>query len=270
MGISVLMSLYAKEVPAYVEKAVQSIAEQTMKADEIVIVEDGPLTEELYALLEQLQKTCSVPIVRVPLQKNNGLGIALLEGLKHCSQEFTARMDADDIACPDRLEKEYTYLKEHPDTAAVGGDIEEFEEEGVILRRKHMPSSYEEVYEYGKVRNPLNHMTVMFRMDAVRKAGGYRHFPWLEDYDLWSRMLAMGMKIENIPEVFVQMRLGQNFAARRGGKRYFQQYRKLRRLQKELGYLSEAEYVKALTLTFIMTRLPDGLRSAAYRRLRKA
>lgn len=269
MGISVLMSLYAKEQPAYVRTAVLSMVRQTRKADEIVLVEDGPLTEELYAVLEDVQKESDVPLVRVPLAKNSGLGIALFEGLKHCSQEYTARMDTDDIARADRLEIEAKYLDEHPDVAAIGSDIEEFQEEGVILSRKHMPCTYEEVYAYGKTRNPINHMTVMFRTDAVRQAGGYRHFPLLEDYDLWSRMLAMGMKIENIPEPLVAMRLGENFASRRGGREYFGQYKKLRRMQRDLGYTSQAEYYKALVLTFGMTRMPSQLRTLAYRRLRK-
>jgi amylovoran biosynthesis glycosyltransferase AmsE len=82
-------------------------------------------------------------------------------------------------------------------------------------------------------------------------------------------MLAKGMKLENIPEVLVDMRLGENFAARRGGKSYFAQYRKLRRMQKDLGYTSETEYLKGLAATWVMTRMPQNLRSAAYRRLRK-
>ena len=269
MGISVLMSLYAKENPDYVRKAVMSMITQTRRPDEIIIVEDGPLTEDLYHVLEDVKNSSDVPVRSVQLKQNSGLGIALLEGLKACSQEYTARMDADDIAHEDRLEKEYAYLSAHPDVSAVGSWIAEFETEGEILRQKTMPCSYEEVYEYGKMRNPINHMTVMFRTEDVRKAGGYRHFPSLEDYDLWSRMLAKGMKLENIPEVLVDMRLGENFAARRGGKSYFAQYRKLRRMQKDLGYTSETEYLKGLAATWVMTRMPQNLRSAAYRRLRK-
>lgn len=269
MGISVLMSLYAKEQPDYVRTAVFSMARQTLPPDEIVIVKDGPLTRELQEVLGQLQKDILHPVIRtVTLKKNCGLGIALFYGVQACMHEYIARMDTDDIARTDRLEKEYAYLKGHPDVSAVGSDIAEFVQEGEILRVKKMPSSYEEVYEYGKYRNPLNHMTVLFRKADVLKAGSYRHYPYLEDYDLWTRMLAAGMKIENIPEVLVDMRLGENFSERRGGRSYYEQYRKLRKEQRDLGYTSGAEYRKGLALTFAMTRMPAGLRTEVYRRLR--
>lgn len=76
----------------------------------------------------------------------------------------------------------------------VGGAIREFNDEGTIDRVKNMPKTQEEILEYVKVRNPLNHMTVMYRKDSILKAGNYKHFPFLEDYSLWSRMLSQGYR----------------------------------------------------------------------------
>ena len=272
--ISVLMSVYGKERPAYLSRALRSIGTgQTRTPDEIVLVADGPLTEALENEItafraELLLEKKKLHFLVIRLEENRMLGRALAAGMKYCSGEFVARMDSDDIAVPERLEKEERFLLLRPDIAAVGGDIAEFETEGQTLRVKHMPSEPEELYRYGKLRNPLNHMTVMFRKAAVEKAGGYRHFPYLEDYDLWTRLLSGGAKIANIPEVLVNARIGSDFSKRRGGTEYFKQYKVLRSEQLKLGYLTKAEYAGSLVLTFGMTMQPSGLRDAVYKRLR--
>ena len=262
--ISVLMSVYKKENPLFLERALDSIYAQTLKADEIILVEDGKLSDELVEVISQY------PEVRiVKLEQNMQLGRALETGLKNCHHDLVARMDTDDIMMPYRLEKQYWFMMEHPEIAACGGDIAEFIEEGVNLREKHMPTSAYELYRYGKKRNPLNHMTVMFRKSAVEAVGGYRHFPGLEDYDLWSRLLAHGYQIANISEVLVKARIGDRFASRRGGWAYFKRYLELRKEQRRIGYLSTREYIVACVLTFGMTVMPEKLRERAYAVLRK-
>lgn len=262
--ISVLMSVYKKENPAYLKVALDSVYAQTLKADQIVLVEDGKLPLELEEMILQYP---DIHIVR--LEKNVQLGRALEAGLKVCQHELVARMDTDDIMMPDRLEKQYRFMTEHLEITACGGDIAEFIKEDVILREKHMPTSPQDLYRYGKKRNPLNHMTVMFRKSAIEAVGGYRHFPGLEDYDLWSRLLANGYQIANIPEVLVKARIGDRFASRRGGWTYFKRYLQLRKEQYRIGYLDTKEYIVACVLTFGMTVMPEKLREKAYAVLRK-
>lgn len=262
--VSVLMSVYKKENPEFLRRALDSIYAQTLKADEIVLVEDGELLDELVEVISQY------PEVRiVKLEHNMQLGRALETGLKACHHDLVARMDTDDIMMPNRLERQYQFMIEHPEIAACGGDIAEFTEEDMILREKHMPTSPQDLYRYGKKRNPLNHMTVMFRKSAVEAVGGYRHFPGLEDYDLWSRLLAHGYQIANIPEVLAQARIGDRFASRRGGWAYFKRYLELRKEQRRIGYLSTREYIVACALTFGMTVMPEKLRECVYAVLRK-
>ena len=267
--ISVLMSIYKNEDPAWFLKAFASITdEQSRIPDEVVLVCDGPLTEELDRAVEDCgRKFASLKVVR--LAENRQLGLALREGVKNCSGELIARMDTDDIAVPERLEKQERFMLDQPEISACGGEIAEFENEGEIIRVKHMPHECDEVRKYAKVRNPLNHMTVMFRKDAVLDAGNYQHFPLLEDYHLWSRMMSRGQKIANMDMILVNARIGTSFAAKRGGREYFERYKNLRRLQKEWGFLNDREYRKSLLLTFAMTRQPDKARAAAYRVLRK-
>lgn len=268
--ISVLMSLYKKEDPSWFERALESItAGQELRPDEVVLVCDGPLTDELENVISGYEIAGCVPLVTVRLEENKGLGVALREGLNKCRGELVARMDTDDIAVRERLNIQKRFLDEHPDVAACGGEIAEFMSEGEIIRVKHMPLTPEELYSYGKKRNPLNHMTVMFRKEAVLGAGSYQHFPLLEDYHLWSRMLASGCRLANIDSVLVNARIGSSFAEKRGGRDYWNWYKKLRQLQKEWGYLSGAEYLLSLCLTFIMTRQPAKTREKTYRMLRK-
>ena len=262
--ISVLLSVYKKEKPTFLKTALDSIYAQTWRADEIVLVEDGELSN---ALLEVIAQYPDLHIVK--LEQNVQLGRALEAGLTVCCNDLVARMDTDDIMMLDRLEKQYRFMMEHPEIAACGGDIAEFMEEGSTLRKKHMPTSSLDLYNYGKKRNPLNHMTVMFRKSAVEAVGGYRHFPGLEDYDLWSRLLANGYQIANIPEVLVKARIGDRFASRRGGWAYFKRYLELRKEQRRSGYLSTREYIVACVLTFGMTVMPEKLREKAYAVLRK-
>ena len=262
--ITVLMSVYKKENPTFLKAALDSIYTQTLKADEIVLVEDGEIS---IALEEVISQYPDLHIVK--LEKNLQLGRALEAGLKVCQYEMVARMDTDDIMMPDRLEKQYRFMMEHPDIVACGGNIAEFTVEDTMLREKHMPTSPEDLYRYGKKRNPLNHMTVMFRKPAIETVGGYRHFPGLEDYDLWSRLLANGYKIANIPEVLVKARIGDSFASRRGGWAYFKRYLQLRKEQHQIGYLNIKEYIVACVLTFGMTVMPEKLREKAYAVLRK-
>lgn len=121
---SVLMSLYYKEVPEYLNECLESLAVQTCPATEIVIVKDGLLTEELEKILSLWQN--KLPLTIVGYEENKGLAYALNYGLQFCSYELVARMDSDDICMPDRFEKQIKYFEEHKETVIVGANILEF------------------------------------------------------------------------------------------------------------------------------------------------
>ena len=110
MSFSVLLSLYSKESPDFLRQSLDSIFNQILLPNEVVLVEYGPLTDELYAVLVKYPQ-----LKIVKLEKNGGLGKALNEGLKHCSYDIVARMDTDDIAKPDRFEKQIKFLEENPE-----------------------------------------------------------------------------------------------------------------------------------------------------------
>ena len=268
---SVLISVYNKEKPDFLEKALDSICNQTLKPDEVVLVKDGMLTQELEKVIDREQDKFiehNIDFVCVQLDKNMGLGIALQKGLEKCRYDYVARMDGDDIATDTRFEYQLKYMKEQKDISVLGGYIDEFGVEGEIIRTKTMPLEYKNLYRYGKYRNPLNHMTVLFRKKDVTDVGGYKPLKGLEDYYLWCRMLAGGYKIANIDKVLVHARLG-NFENRRGGLEYFKTYIRLRILQRKLYYTNVFEFILGLTVTAMVTLSPRNVRAGLYKILRK-
>lgn len=263
---SVLMSVYDKEKPEWLRTALDSVVSQSCQPGEILIMQDGPLTDELYAVLEEYQKR--YPFIRtIPLHEHMYLGRALAAGVEKCRYELVARMDTDDVARPDRFALQLNYMLEHPEIAAVGGYMEEFFDGSDFRQIKTMPLKPEEVRRYARYRNPLNHMTVMFRKSAVLAAGNYRHFPFLEDYDLWVRMLGQGSALANIPEVLVEARTSGDLYKRRGGWSYFKRYVTHRGNQRKEGLLNGKEYVISLVLCCGMTLQPAWLRKIAYRKV---
>ena len=129
------MSVYCRETARNLETAVKSMLEQTVPPDELVLVCDGPLTDELNSVIDHISKDSPDTLKVVRLSENIGLGRALQTGLKHASNELIARMDSDDISCPDRCEKQLLFMKKHPGISILGGTIAEFEEKKKKIRR---------------------------------------------------------------------------------------------------------------------------------------
>ena len=263
--VSVLMSVYIKEKPEYLKAALESVMTQTYPVDEVMLIEDGPLTEELYAVINDYQSKYPDIIRTFAFEKNRQLGRALAKGVELCSNELIARMDTDDIAMPERIEKQVAYMETHKEVHVLGGAIREFNDEGTTDRVKLMPKTQEEIVEYVKVRNPLNHMTVMFRRSAILEVGNYQHFPFLEDYSLWSRMLSKGYQIRNMDDILVRARTSMALVKRRSGWDYYKDFAKLRKFQYELGLLNNFEYIKTSVGTFVVLMLPGSLKSLLYK-----
>lgn len=124
MNFSVLLSLYHKEKPEYLEKCFESIWDkQILKPSEIVLVLDGPIGEELISYVQKWQAKINNVLKIVPLSQNVGLGKALNEGLKQCSYDWVFRMDTDDICTPDRFEKQVAFIRQNPDVVLFSGQV---------------------------------------------------------------------------------------------------------------------------------------------------
>ena len=210
MNFSVCTSVYKNDNPEYIKEALDSLlVYQSVKPTEIVLVQDGPVPYETSRLLQDYLDKYGKLFHIIKLEKNGGLGNALKIGVENAKYDIIARMDSDDIAAPDRFEKQIAYLESHPECDIVGGQMTEFigEPEHIVGRRE-VPLTNEEIYDYMKSRCALNHVTVMFRKEAVLKAGNYQDWFWNEDYYLWVRMMMVGCKFANIPDVAVNVRSG--------------------------------------------------------------
>lgn len=267
MEISVLMSIYKKENPVYLRDSLESIFNQTFSPSEIVIVEDGILTEELYSVIDgYVNKYSIVKIVK--LNENYGLGYALSIGLNYCTNDVVARMDSDDICKPNRFEVQVKYMETHPEVDVLGSWIDEFYEtkENVVSVRR-VPENSKELYEFSKKRNPMNHPTVMFRKSSVLKAGGYQTCMLLEDYYLWARMFKMGMVFHNIQGSLLYFRLSHDIYKRRGGLKYAITEVKFQIELHKIGYLTIFETIRNIASRFFVRVMPVCIRRRIYRRL---
>lgn len=265
---SVLMSIYKKEKPEYCRACFESLLCQTVPASEWVIVEDGPLTEELYAVLEEYMQNYPDLIVRVPLTQNVGLGMALREGIQHCSYELVARMDTDDICKEDRFEKQLQEFERDPELDICGSYMKEFETDITnITGVRKVPLLDAEIKEYQRRRDAFNHMTVMYRKSKVLAAGNYQHALLMEDSLLWINMILSGAKGKNIGEYLAFARANQDMIERRGGFSYFLKYKEGRKRIKETGYISNWDYYYTLLVQFVVAMAPAKLRKMIFRHL---
>ena len=265
MKFSVLLSLYVKEQPAYLKLSLDSIFSQTMLPAEIILVKDGPLTRELDEVVEEFCFKNSI-IKVVFLSQNQGLGKALNEGLKHCSYDLVARMDTDDIAKPDRFEKQLKIFQDNPSIDIVSSWIDEFEGDvNHLISTRKLPATHEEIFRYAQKRNPINHPVVMFKKSAVLAAGGYQHFPLFEDYFLWVRMLLNGAKFYNIQESLLYFRASSDMFKRRGGFKYACTEAKFLWHIHRLGLVGLGMTCINLPLRFFTRIIPNKLRSWIYK-----
>lgn len=266
---SVLMSVYAKDTPAHFRQAVESVTvKQTLPPSEVVLVVDGPLPPELDKTVRDL--THEMPVIRgVWLEKNAGLGNALQIGMAHISNDLIMRMDADDIALPDRFERQAAYMQTHPECDIVGGQIAEFvDTESNIVGKRIVPYDNESIYTRLKSRCPFNHVSVAARRNSILAAGNYQDWFWDEDYYLWVRMAQNGCRFANLPDILVNVRVGKKTYARRGGWRYFISERKLQDYMRDKKMITRRRYAFNVAARFaIQVVLPSKVRAWLFRKL---
>lgn len=263
---SVLMSLYKKEKPEYLRLALDSMINQTVAPDEIIIVEDGPLTEELYEVLNEFPM-----LHRVKNEKNLGLGLALNVGIKECRNELIARMDTDDFSKPDRCEKQLKRLENKPYLAVVGSHIDEFVGDITnVVSKRIVPTSSEDIYEFAKRRSAFNHPAVMYSKTAVLENHGYANLKRNQDVDLFGRMQFEGYKAENMDESLLLFRSSDELAKRRKSWENTWSYIETIRNFWKMGYSSFSDYIMIGIAQTGMYLMPIKLQNYIYKKfLRK-
>jgi glycosyltransferase involved in cell wall biosynthesis len=206
-AVSVLLPVY--NGIRHLRAAVDSILGQTFADFEFIIIDDGSTDGSADVLRQYAQADSRIRLVARP---NKGLTVTLNEGVGMASAPLLARMDADDIALPQRLEKQTAYMREHPDCVLLGSAVMLVDPDGLPIRQMCSEQTHEEIDHAHLNRGwPIVHPAVMMRTAAVRQVGGYRdQYDTLEDLDLFLRLAEIG-KLANLPDVLLKYR--QHFSS---------------------------------------------------------
>lgn len=263
-SVSAVVCVYRSDDADEFRAALQSLLNQTRPPDEILIVEDGPLTPDLNKSISTIKKAARLPIRRVAHPTNRGHGAARRTAIKEASYDLVAIHDADDLAVPKRLERSIEKLHE---TGAdlVGGYIEEFEtdpDDPDGLRK--IPCDPADIRDMAKIRSPVNHTTVLARREAILSAGNYRPVGQMEDYELWARMLVNGCKFVNIPIVLAKVHAGEDMYQRRGGLDHIREEYRLQRHFVKIGFVSAPRATVNFLIRSAPKLLPNRLRKVLY------
>lgn len=264
---SLLLPVYAGDDPEHLARAFASAtSEQTRPPAEVVLVRDGPLPGSLAQRLEHLVATSAVPVTVVPLEVNVGLAMALEAGLAACSHDLVARMDADDVALPQRFAVQLPLLEAGADL--VGSALEEMADDDAppgtgAVRRQPPDAAW--IAARARFHSPFNHPTVVYRRSTVTAAGGYRTLPMLEDYWLFTRMIAAGAVCANVPDVLLRYRVGSGSYQRRGGRALLASELVLQRHLLAEGFVTPGQFARNVAVRAGYRAVPVGLRRVAYR-----
>lgn len=265
---SVLMSVYRKEKPVFLEQAMESIYNQTIKTNDFILVCDGPLNEGLDEVIAEMQKKFGTVLHVHRLPQNGGLGNALNVGIKDCKNELVARMDSDDIAYADRCERQLQVFAKYPEISVCSGIVEEFTTDPQkVDTRRVPPEKNDEIIKFAKSRNPFNHPCVMYKKSAVEAVGSYQDFYLLEDYYLWLRMLMAGYQGYNLQEPLLHMRAGSDMYRRRSGYRYAKSQIALLCYMRSRGFITYSQLIKGAVLRAGSSLAPNWLRQLMFEKI---
>lgn len=272
MKLAVILPVCCQDRKDCFQLAAESILFQTLKEKQLFVGVDGPVGDELTTYLNELEQQQQVTVKRFP--ENRGLACVLNDLLGICfseGYEYIARMDADDIALSDRLEKQKRFLDEHPDIDVVGGAISEIDEQGNSRNKTVVyPDTPEACRKFFAHRNPHAHPAVMFRRSFFEKAGcRYRpEYRKNQDTMLWFDGMIKGTRHANIPDVVLNFRMTDSFFKnrRQGWALAKQQFVDRLKINRGLGYGLGADIYGFAVFCLLMS--PAWLKKIAYKLLR--
>ncbi len=264
---SVLLPIWAGDRPDFLAAAFESTVDgQTRPPDQVVVVQDGPIGEQLAKRVAELAGASRVPVDVLVLERNIGLGPALDAGLAACRHPIVARMDADDISVAHRFAVQLPVIESGVDI--VGSGLAEFTDDPEqVVGTRTPPIEPADIRERARFAVPFNHPTVVYRRDLVLAVGGYTDFARMEDYLLWAKLILAGARVANVAEPLVRYRVGAGAYARRGGLEQLRTELDVQRRFRRLGFTTRNQYLRNVVVRGGYRLVPEGLRRAAYRRL---
>jgi glycosyltransferase involved in cell wall biosynthesis len=268
MKCSVLMCVYRGDKPEFFTQAIESILEQTVKTDDIVIVVDGPIGKKLEATIKKYDK---LPVVNVKwLAKNIGVGLASNIGINLCRHDLIAKMDADDISVPDRFEKQLKEFDNDRELTYLGGQMWEFNDSpDNIINKRPVPTAPSEIRKFARLRNPFNNSTVMYKKAAVLAVGAYPGLNRSEDYILVAKLLRAGHRMKNLPDYLVHYRLSDDTYRRRKTWRHTCETIMARWQIHKMGVSKLRDFLLVAATQMAMFITPTFVTKAIYKNIQK-
>ncbi|WP_108802671.1 glycosyltransferase [Aquimarina sp. Aq107] len=267
MKFSVLISVYKGDDALFLKQALESIWDyQNCKPNEIVIIKDGKLTLELDSIVDNFAK--KAPVVLFALDENKGLGEALRIGVGKCQYKWIARMDSDDIAHPDRFNRQFAFLKNNESIDVLGSLIQEFTGSlENLTSTRVVPERHLEIRQRHKLKNAVNHVTVIINKEKLLSSGNYQSMLFFEDYFLWARMMMNKCKFYNLQESLVYVRVGNDMIGRRKGFFYAKNEMIFYKSLFKINFLTFLEFIKAVMFRVPLRFLPRNILSFFYKRI---
>jgi glycosyltransferase involved in cell wall biosynthesis len=268
---SVLMPLWYKEKPEFLRASIESMAKQTIPPSEFVLVRDHEIPPELLKVIEE--STANIPVKYIDAYElfGQGLGAILARGVEECSYELIARMDSDDIAFPDRCERQLNIFDKYSDIGIIGGIIAEFSDTPKeIISYRIVPEKHEDIIKFAKFRSPFNHPSVMFRKSIILYIGNYNAlYKKYEDCELWFRFLKNGYIGYNIPEPIIYYRAGKHLIKNRGEKEHYKYVIKLKKEMKKEKFINWFDYQISINIHRFFYYAPYIIKRLIFILLRK-
>ncbi len=271
--VACILPLYRGDKPEWLKQSINSILQQTYSDVHLYVGVDGEIGAELEQVLYSMADVSNMEVIR--FAENRGLAAVLNDLLDICFEngfEFIARMDADDISWPDRLEKQMVFLEKHPDIDVVGGAIEEIDEKGESRGKTVVyPETPEDCRRFFSKRNPHAHPAVLFRKSFFDKLNGKKYRPEYrqnQDTMLWYDGMMAGTQHANIPDVVLNFRMTDSmFKKRRNGWAFAKkQFKDRRMINRGLGYGIMADVYGFAMFCLLVS--PVWLKKIAYKVLR--
>lgn len=263
---SVLLPICSKEKVKEVKECLDSILNQTLLPNEIVIIKDGKLPPSLDKYINNFYHKNKEIVYVYSFEENRGLGAALKDGIELCKYPYIARMDADDICVKDRFEKQVNYLEKNQ-VDVLGGWIEEYDSEMVTkIGTREVPTDEKEILKKGKYRTTFNHTTVMLKKQKVLDVGNYENVA-IEDYILWTKMFINKAKVHNLKDILVKVRTSDDMYKRRRGKQYIKKIVSMEKRLLDMRYINVFQYIYNISIRTCIAILPVKIVKIVYKKI---
>ena len=261
------MAVYNKDRPEWFKQAMESLLNQTLISNDIIIIADGPLTPQLDAVLNQYANIKSISIIRLKI--NQGLGNALNIGIEQAKNKLIARMDSDDISIPNRFELQIAEFSKNPKLDILGGQIAEFiNSPEEIFAYRIVPTTYLEIKKFARRRNPFNHPTVMYKKSTIQRLGCYDVSAIrIEDYDLWLRAISQNAVCANLDIILLNYRSTIDAMKRRKTLISLNNHIKARARFYSKKYISLSDFIYGVATQTALFIMPTRLASSIFKKV---